>query len=58
MPVRSLNSSVARWPDVHTVDRAARDWAERERTRHPEAVAIGYHGSYRAGIGGRAATWT
>ena len=46
MPVRSLNSSVLKWPDQTTVDRAARSWAREEATRHPELRGLGYFGSY------------
>jgi predicted nucleotidyltransferase len=45
MPVRSLRSSVLRWPDREEVDRAVRRWAERVATR-PEVQAVGYFGSY------------
>ena len=46
MPVRSLRSSVLVWPSQPQVDRAARDWALRQAAARPEAVAIGYFGSY------------
>ena len=46
MPVRSLHSSVIVWPDRAAVDRAAREWASRQRSAHPELVRLGYHGSY------------
>lgn len=49
MPVRSLNSSVLRWPDRSTVDRAVREWAQAERKRHPELQRLGYFGSYARG---------
>ena len=49
MPVRSLNSSVLRWPDRNEVDRAMRLWtAEQVRVR-PELVRLGYFGSYVRG---------
>ncbi len=46
MPVRSLNSSVLRWPDHHVVDRAVRRWAEAVVASHPQVSRIGYFGSY------------
>jgi hypothetical protein len=46
MPVRSLNSSVLKWPDRSTVDRAVRSWAQAEAKRHPELRKLGYFGSY------------
>jgi predicted nucleotidyltransferase len=49
MPVRSLSSSVLRWPDHHVVDRAVRRWAETVGTSHPEVARIGYFGSYARG---------
>ena len=52
MPVRSLSSSVFRWPDREQVDRAAREWIRREAKRHPELVRAGYFGSYARGDNG------
>lgn len=49
MPVRSLNSSVLKWPDRVAVDRAARLWAAAQRQLHPEIVRVGYFGSYALG---------
>ena len=49
MPVRSLNSSVLKWPDSDTVDRAARSWTEEQIDQRSEIVAIGYFGSYARG---------
>lgn len=49
MPVRSLTSSVLRWPDGETVLRAAREWARQAVARHPEVEALGVHGSYARG---------
>lgn len=49
MPVRSLGSSVLRWPDAQTVDRAVRDWARRAVRRRPDVTRIGYFGSYSRG---------
>ena len=52
MPVKSLNSSVLKWPDRLTVDRAARSWAASEARRHPELLRLGYFGSYARGNAG------
>lgn len=49
MPVRSLRSSVMRWPDREVVDRAVRVWAERLTAQEPALVAVGYFGSYARG---------
>ncbi|MCL6643243.1 MAG: nucleotidyltransferase domain-containing protein [Candidatus Bipolaricaulota bacterium] len=49
MPVRSLNSSVLRWPDAQTVDQAVRCWAEQRAGEFPEVLRIGYFGSYARG---------
>jgi uncharacterized protein len=49
MPVRSLSSSVLRWPDRQTVDRAVREWALRLAQERPDLVAVGYLGSYARG---------
>lgn len=52
MPVRSLTSSVLRWPDAETVRRAATVWATALAETEPEVVAIGYFGSYARGDAG------
>ena len=49
MPVRSLRSSVLRWPDLVAVDQAVRTWAARLAQARPEIVRIGYFGSYARG---------
>ena len=49
MPVRSLNSSVFKWPEARTVDRAVRCWAEEEVQKRPDVLRIGYIGSYARG---------
>ena len=46
MPVRSLRSSVLRWPDRGQVGRAVRDWARQVAGRDPGVLMIGYFGSY------------
>lgn len=49
MPVRSLSSSVITWPDAVEVEEAVRRWAREAAARHPQAVKIGYFGSYATG---------
>ncbi|UCF90182.1 MAG: nucleotidyltransferase domain-containing protein [Desulfobacterales bacterium] len=49
MPVRSLNSSVLKWPDRDTVAKALRDWAQAQSEEHPELERLGYFGSYARG---------
>mgnify|MGYP000005728334 CR=1 FL=1 len=49
MPVRSLRSSVLRWPDGRTVDRAVRSWARKVAQGRPDVLRIGYFGSYARG---------
>jgi len=49
MPVRSLNSSVLKWPDDQLVDQAVRAWAYKLGKSHPQILKIGYIGSYARG---------
>lgn len=49
MPVRSLTSSVLRWPEAEVVDRAVRRWAAELGRQRPEVKKIGYFGSYARG---------
>ena len=49
MPVRSLTSSVLRWPDRDRVDQAVRTWAATERKLHSKLLRFGYFGSYARG---------
>jgi predicted nucleotidyltransferase len=49
MPVRSLNSSVLKWPDAKTVDHAIRLWAEKVSQSRKDVLRIGYFGSYARG---------
>jgi predicted nucleotidyltransferase len=49
MPVRSLNSSVIKWPDLQTVDQAARDWVGRQIESGRDILKAGYFGSYARG---------
>jgi hypothetical protein len=49
MPVRSLNSSVIKWPDLQTVDRAVRDWVDQRVKSGRDILRAGYFGSYARG---------
>lgn len=49
MPVRSLRSSVLRWPDREEVDRAVRTWAAEAAARDQRVRRVGYFGSYARG---------
>lgn len=54
MPVRSLNSSVMKWPSRETVEAALRQWANAATVQNPAIAAVGYFGSYsrnQAGVG-------
>ena len=49
MPVRSLNSSVLKWPDQTTLDQAVRSWSVEQGRRRPGLKLLGYFGSYARG---------
>jgi len=49
MPVKSLNSSVLKWPDHQAVDRAVRSWSAEQAHRQNGIVRLGYFGSYARG---------
>ena len=49
MPVRSLNSSVLKWPDAKTVDAAVRLWVKTAMQHRDDVLKIGYFGSYARG---------
>ena len=49
MPVRSLNSSVLKWPDAHTVHQVVLQWAERLGEARTDLLRVGYFGSYARG---------
>ena len=49
MPVRSLNSSILKWPDRATVHQAVQKWARRLADEQPRVCRIGYFGSYARG---------
>lgn len=46
MPVRSLRSSVFKWPGRDEVEKALRVWARTLKDSHPEVLRVGYFGSY------------
>ncbi|AYO31489.1 nucleotidyltransferase domain-containing protein [Biomaibacter acetigenes] len=46
MPVRSLNSSVLKWPDLNDVRSSLDKWAKRVLQIRRDIVKIGYFGSY------------
>ena len=52
MPVRSLTSSVLRWPNHREVDDAVREWARRLIRSNPDVSRVGYTGSYARGTWG------
>jgi len=58
MPVRSLRSSVLRWPDAETVGAALRQWARGAGRQHPIINRVGYFGSYAGVTGVWGAIWT
>ena len=49
MPVRSLHSSVLRWPSRDFVVAALKDWLRHEAVRQPHLVRLGYFGSCATG---------
>ena len=49
MPLRSLTSPVLKWPDLKTVDSAARAWAADQGSCRPHLKRLGYFGSYARG---------
>lgn len=49
MPVRSLSSSVLKWPDPQTVDRAVHLWVKQVVQQRQDVIQIGYFGSYARG---------
>ena len=50
MPVKSLNSSVLRWPSRDAVLEAAGELARRLRQERPEVVRVGVIGSAARGV--------
>ncbi len=49
MPVRSLSSSVFKWPDAREVEAAFRKWAADAARGRADVVRMGYFGSYARG---------
>ncbi len=52
MPVRSLDSSVRKWPDPDKVLEGARRWARHLVESQPTVLAVGLFGSYGRGDAG------
>ena len=49
MPVKLSTSSLIKWPDKQTVDRAVQAWAKQLAKKYPDVVRVGYFGSYARG---------
>ncbi|NLI80854.1 MAG: nucleotidyltransferase domain-containing protein [Deltaproteobacteria bacterium] len=49
MPVRSLSSSVAKWPDARTVQEKLRTWVKGVLPNRADLLRVGYFGSYARG---------
>jgi hypothetical protein len=49
MPVRSLSSSVFRWPDAKSVNGAVRRWVDERAQERADILRVGYIGSYARG---------
>jgi predicted nucleotidyltransferase len=49
MPVRSLSSSVLKWPNLAEVQQSLHAWLPTAAAHHPELVRFGYFGSYARG---------
>jgi predicted nucleotidyltransferase len=49
MPVRSLNSSVLKWPDAQTVTEKLGAWVKKVLRNRTAVLRIGYFGSYARG---------
>ncbi len=49
MPVRSLSSSVLKWPDHESVSQKLRVWVEEILRNRTDIVSVGYFGSYARG---------
>ncbi len=49
MPVRSLSSSVLKWPDANAVRAALHEWVKQAVASRPGVMRIGYFGSFARG---------
>jgi predicted nucleotidyltransferase len=49
MPVKSLNSSILKWPNKNTVDQAVRSWSAEQGRQRSGLRKLGYFGSYARG---------
>ncbi|MGQ9553581.1 MAG: nucleotidyltransferase domain-containing protein [Anaerolineae bacterium] len=47
--MRSLSTSVVRWPDAVTVERALQEWAASVAAADPRVMQVGFFGSYARG---------
>jgi len=52
MPVRSLNSSVIKWPPGKEVEKSLNQWSNRLTKERDDVIRIGYFGSYAKGSWG------
>ena len=52
MPVRSLNSSVLKWPRKEEVEKALFSWVEEEKKKNSDILRIGVFGSYNTSLWG------
>lgn len=52
MPVRSLSSSVLKWPKQNEIHDALIRWSTRQVENNPDIIRIGYFGSYARGDAG------
>lgn len=49
MPVRSLSSSILKWPDASEVRQALEQWTQGRVKQRRDVVRIGFFGSYARG---------
>ena len=49
MPVRSLNSSILKWPNREKVEEELKKWIEEITQKRKDIIRIGYFGSYARG---------
>lgn len=49
MPVRSLTSSVLKWPDLEQIHQVLDRWVKYQVVQRPDIQRIGYFGSYARG---------
>ncbi len=49
MPVRSLDSSVIKWPREKEVEKSLNEWSDKLTKERDDVIRIGYFGSYANG---------